>query len=166
MTVLETCTTNSTITSIGWDFYNIVIEFGTNTIRFYFANSEHDNDGDPEVSSYEPVYHPELDLARSAAFKGGNALMIVGKGSPLGNDPDFDNDDQLIYGEDDLYIDSASYQPMDVNACGDLGTVYYVGDMTGDCYVNLADYADFASQWLWCTDPERPECDSYWTPQQ
>ena len=31
--------------------------------------------------------------------------------------------------------------------CGDQGTVVDLGDLTADCYVNLADFAPFATQW-------------------
>jgi len=48
------------------------------------------------------------------------------------------------------------------SVCGALGTVYLSTDLNKDCYVNLADFALFASRWLWCTDPQDPNCDQYW----
>ena len=47
-------------------------------------------------------------------------------------------------------------------ACGDLGTIYLPTDLDTDCYVNWGDFAVFASQWLWCTDPANGDCDQYW----
>jgi len=38
--------------------------------------------------------------------------------------------------------------------CGDFG--YLTGDTNKDCYVDLADVADFSSDWLKCTDPCDP----------
>jgi len=46
--------------------------------------------------------------------------------------------------------------------CGERGTVYLTADKNLDCYVNLADFALFASHWLWCTDPADSNCDQYW----
>jgi len=46
--------------------------------------------------------------------------------------------------------------------CGDEGTVYLSADLDNDCHVNWGDFSVFASQWLWCTDPEDPNCDQYW----
>lgn len=49
-------------------------------------------------------------------------------------------------------------------ACGDEGTEYLDGDITGpigipDCYVDEFDLEAIASQWLQCTDPFDPGCD-------
>jgi hypothetical protein len=46
--------------------------------------------------------------------------------------------------------------------CGEPNQVYLSADFNHDCYVNLADFADFASQWLKCTNLGDPACS--WTP--
>ena len=51
---------------------------------------------------------------------------------------------------------------VDPEFCGDEGTVYVLADLDMNCYVNWGDFAVFASQWLWCTDPAEPNCDQYW----
>ncbi len=48
--------------------------------------------------------------------------------------------------------------------CGDPGTRYMLADLDRNCYVNWGDFSVFASQWLYCTDPANPGCDSYWLP--
>ena len=45
--------------------------------------------------------------------------------------------------------------------CGDSNTVYLLGDINEDCYVNLADVAMFVLDWLKCTDPDAAECYPY-----
>ena len=40
--------------------------------------------------------------------------------------------------------------------CGDISHPYPVGDLNEDCYVNFADFAEMASHWLDCTDPNPP----------
>jgi len=35
-------------------------------------------------------------------------------------------------------------------------------DLNGDCYVNWQDFTLFASQWLFCNDPEDPNCTTNW----
>jgi len=40
--------------------------------------------------------------------------------------------------------------------CGDWG--YYAQDLNHDCYVNLADFGVFVSQWMSCTDPQGAGC--------
>ncbi|OHB57812.1 MAG: hypothetical protein A2Y12_17295 [Planctomycetes bacterium GWF2_42_9] len=47
-------------------------------------------------------------------------------------------------------------------ACGDYGTVYKAGDLNSDCYVDFADVAEMAFEWLTCTDPANTRCDQYW----
>ena len=42
--------------------------------------------------------------------------------------------------------------------CGDLGTEYLDADLNDDCYVNLADVAMFASQWMLCNNPPDVAC--------
>jgi hypothetical protein len=37
--------------------------------------------------------------------------------------------------------------------CGQAGTVYLLGDLNKDCYVNILDFSVFAADWLKCTDP-------------
>jgi len=46
--------------------------------------------------------------------------------------------------------------------CGDPGTEYLVLDYNENCYVDLPDFAVFASGWLACTDPAESYCDQYW----
>ena len=55
----------------------------------------------------------------------------------------------------------------DLEACGVAGTQYLAGDITGavgvpDCYVDMIDFALLAAQWMQCSDPASPECDTYW----
>jgi hypothetical protein len=92
--------------------------------------------------------------------------MVVGKGSmrPVdGSNPDYDNEASTDWGTDHLIIDNASYKALiDPNSCGDPGTIYFEADEDQDCYVTLKDFATFIGQWMWCTDPERSECDIYW----
>ncbi len=45
--------------------------------------------------------------------------------------------------------------------CGDASTIYLPGDINQDCYVNLADIAMFALDWLKCTNSEDPDCYPY-----
>ncbi len=40
--------------------------------------------------------------------------------------------------------------------CGDTNHPYPVGDLTEDCYVDLADLALMSANWLDCTDPNAP----------
>jgi hypothetical protein len=52
--------------------------------------------------------------------------------------------------------------PLDVSitenpTCQDVGE-YHELDFNEDCYINLADFAVFAQDWLWCNDPTDPEC--------
>ena len=37
-----------------------------------------------------------------------------------------------------------------------------LADLNSDCFVNLADFAMFASQWLQCIDPSDQDCDEPW----
>ncbi len=41
--------------------------------------------------------------------------------------------------------------------CEEVGE-YYDNDFNEDCYINLADYAEIAGDWLKCNDPEIPTC--------
>lgn len=47
-------------------------------------------------------------------------------------------------------------------ACGDPGTLTLAGDINGDCYVDLADFAKLALNWAKCSDPADSNCDMYW----
>lgn len=42
--------------------------------------------------------------------------------------------------------------------CGDSNTIYLLGDLNRDCYVNLLDIAELALEWMMCTDPADPLC--------
>jgi len=42
--------------------------------------------------------------------------------------------------------------------CGDLGTIYLPNDSNKDCKVDFKDFAEFADEWLRCTDPNEGEC--------
>lgn len=51
--------------------------------------------------------------------------------------------------------------------CGDYGTVYLDGDISGeygvpDCRVDFYDFAQMAASWVQCSDPTDPSCDVYW----
>lgn len=48
------------------------------------------------------------------------------------------------------------------DTCGEEGTVYKYADLNQDCYVNLLDFALFASDWMACTNPAYTACDAYW----
>ena len=48
--------------------------------------------------------------------------------------------------------------------CGDLLYDPPLGDLTGDCYVTLADFAELSSQWFNCTMPGEPGCDQLEVP--
>ena len=43
--------------------------------------------------------------------------------------------------------------------CGDPGTVYFLSDINHDCYINFADFAMLAEQWLDRNDPNNSYCD-------
>jgi hypothetical protein len=51
--------------------------------------------------------------------------------------------------------ESASTSTVVLN-CGDWG--YYDLDRNKDCVINLADFAEWAFNWLLCTTPEEPGC--------
>ncbi|MHC4395405.1 MAG: hypothetical protein ACYS1A_07080 [Planctomycetota bacterium] len=42
--------------------------------------------------------------------------------------------------------------------CGDPGTYYVEWDVNKDCLVNFGDFAEFAFDWLQCTDPNTNNC--------
>jgi hypothetical protein len=51
-----------------------------------------------------------------------------------------------------VYLNGVPYQTCQTNG------VYFPADINHDCYVDLADFARLAGDWLKCNDPERPEC--------
>jgi WD40 repeat protein len=57
-----------------------------------------------------------------------------------------------------IAIEPAGPKPL---RCGDAGTVYNSMDFNHDCYVNFKDVAQFAKQWLACTDPANSNCTPY-----
>jgi len=48
------------------------------------------------------------------------------------------------------------YVNVEDNDCGAWG--YSPMDFNLDCYVDLKDFAEFASHWLECTEPDNPNC--------
>ena len=58
-------------------------------------------------------------------------------------------------------VDDLNYIEGGINECGDPGTVYMKADVDKNCYVNIADFALIAANWLQCTDPNNPDCDQY-----
>ncbi|MCK5001048.1 MAG: hypothetical protein KAS23_16005 [Anaerohalosphaera sp.] len=59
----------------------------------------------------------------------------------------------MVYGGTGAYqISVLSPEPL----CGDLDHPYPPGDANHDCYVNMADLAMMAANWLTCTDPNPP----------
>jgi len=65
------------------------------------------------------------------------------------------------------YMDNFVYEVYIPEYCGDVGTQYPVGDLTGlngikDCQVNFLDFAFLAKQWLDCTDPAISTCTHWW----
>jgi len=59
-------------------------------------------------------------------------------------------------------VDDLKLVPVNIENCGDEGTVYLMSDLDKDCKVDFEDFAEFAKQWLFCTDPARAECDVFW----
>jgi len=77
----------------------------------------------------------------------------------------------VTFGAGDLFVVTSNWKYSMVDAfwqayepqfCGDLDTVYLPEDLNTDCYVNWADFSDFAGQWLDCTDPADPNCGDNW----
>ena len=65
------------------------------------------------------------------------------------------------------YFDNFSYEFVPPQQCGDPGTVYLSGDLSGpngkrDCKVSFYDFVVIASNWLNCTDPAKAQCYHYW----
>jgi len=145
--------TNSTRLYLGGQMATMRIEFTADTIRFYAKNQS-----DPDLTHLSG-----LDIARTAAFDGENALMIIGKGrqdDTTYTSPDYDNDWGFAGADDQIVLDNAIYQGQ--TACGDSGTVYLRADLNENCYVELGDFLELSSQWLWCTDIGKANCDTYW----
>ena len=44
--------------------------------------------------------------------------------------------------------------------CGPWG--YFIADIDRNCTVDLGDFAIVAADWLYCTDPDDPLCDTSW----
>ena len=44
------------------------------------------------------------------------------------------------------------------HTAGNCGPSYILGDINGDCYVNLADLDEMAANWLKCNDGSNPQC--------
>ena len=95
-------------------------------------------------------------MARPASFVG-NALVIVGLGyesdASYALNPDFNNDigsDAWAFaGIDYVRIETASdfFLPMDFDQ---------------NYRVDFEDFAEFAMQWMQCSDPNNSNCDQYW----
>ncbi len=78
-------------------------------------------------------------------------MMLATPGIPWGQDGIADHVDQFT-----LLVEE--YQP----TCDDLlalGGEYMLMDFNRDCYVDLADFAEFAQDWLRCNDPANPICE-------
>lgn len=59
------------------------------------------------------------------------------------------------------YPRGENYIPEIPQRCGDPGTEYAPQDLNKDCYVNFADFAEFAQGWLICTNPQDQSCLGY-----
>lgn len=60
-----------------------------------------------------------------------------------------------------------AYKVSDPQECGDYGTVYLPGDISGpygerDCHVDFYDFAKIAANWVLCSDPADSSCDVNW----
>jgi len=133
----------------GGIFTTLRIEFWEDSIKFFAMQ-----DGDPNLA-----HVPAFDIPRNADWKQTPALLIVGKGkqTPDETNPDFDNDPAEVFNPDPMIVDYITYEGL----CGADGTVYLDGDVTRDCYVDVAgDFLELAGdQWLSCTDGANPACD-------
>jgi hypothetical protein len=57
-----------------------------------------------------------------------------------------------------LYNDATGLTAqIDMRSCNDLNT-FLPSDLNHDCYINFADFAIFAQNWLTCNDPQDPAC--------
>lgn len=101
---------------------------------------------DPEVYPNQeiPFVHSSsdsLDVLRLDAINGSTNTMSVNR-------------------FDDIKVSGSGSGPL---VCGDPGTEYLPGDISGpegirDCYVDLYDFAQLVHDWLGCTDPANPDC--------
>lgn len=115
----------------------------------------------------------EFRMSRPTSFTG-PATVIIGKGftgqtypgGTLWSNPDFDNNiSTSLDGAGFAGIDFARLTYNEITGpqyCGDDGTVYLSADINQDCYVEWADFGQFASQWQQCTDPANTTCNQYW----
>ena len=82
---------------------------------------------------------------------GGGQRLIVGDGSS-----------SIISGQVEyeyIAVDATgAYEPSDDPYCGQTGTMYLLGDVNKDCYVNLTDLSMLAQNWLECTHVLLAEC--------
>ena len=62
--------------------------------------------------------------------------------------------------DDALSFQNYVIKAADSGLCGDWG--YFGVDFDMDCVVDLKDFAEFASTWMQCSDPEVADCDQYW----
>lgn len=85
-------------------------------------------------------------------------------------------DTRLVRGSVGVYsaMNTSNYSEFDnviVNGDTDLtcemvkGAYSKVGDLNGDCYVNILDLGIFAQSWLYCIDEADPDCIKPWDPQ-
>ena len=127
------------------------MEFWDDTIKFFAMKT-----GDPNFRDVSV-----LDIPRNAAFKQPVGLLIDGKGkqTPDATEPDFDNDESEVWNLDNLWFDYITYEGVGLWKCGAEGTVYLDGDVTEDCYVEMADVSKLGDQWLLCTDGANAACD-------
>ncbi|MCK5000017.1 MAG: exo-alpha-sialidase, partial [Anaerohalosphaera sp.] len=72
--------------------------------------------------------------------------------SSFSNDPNFNNIPIVP-----VVVDVNDNEPY----CGDENTIYLLGDVNEDCYINLVDFSIIAKEWLACTDPSLEECYPY-----
>jgi hypothetical protein len=66
-----------------------------------------------------------------------------------------------VLGPDRVLAHYTAWQP---KSCADMQArgLGLPGDMTGNCKIDFADFASFASQWRLCNDPKDPKCSPNW----
>ena len=77
-----------------------------------------------------------------------------GKPDPTGHNVfgiDPDDPDNVV-----VPLDPKGMDPLMPPACGDLEHPIPLGDLNGNCIVNLVDLGIFAEHWLECTAPKCP----------
>ena len=72
----------------------------------------------------------------------------------------FESEGTVSWFVDDVVIETLPFGP---HYCGDEGTVYHEGDISGpdgqpDCLINLYDLSFLAARWLDCADPHEATC--------